>query len=443
MTGIGAQAKALERLGIPFEHYRICEFDKYAVMSYNAIHGTNFKTSDIREITGADLGVVDTDKFTYIMTYSFPCFTADSLVLTKNGYKRISEVDVGDKVLTHDNTYQTVLQRFDNGKKQILRISAMCADEIKCTPNHRFYVRTTARVGHYGKRVFSEPIWKSADELTGKDYLGVAVNQNAIIPKWNGIDYVWEDGRKPRHKNELQPMFGHYDFWWIIGRYIGDGWIRQQGGIIICCALREEEELRQRIERVFSCNVVRERSIYKIHIPLKELSEFVSQFGRGAANKHLTSTILDLPRELLKGFLDGYMSADGCYTSGLYKAQSVSRELIYGIAQCVAKVFRVPYRIYKCQRSPQSIIEGRVINQKVAWSIVYKLETKRQDHAIYENGYIWFPIRKIEPFGEENVYDIMVENNHSFTVQNVIVHNCTDLSVAGKQAGMRKGGGYS
>lgn len=72
-AGIGAQAKALERLGVPFEHYRICEFDKYAVMSYNAIHGTNFKTSDIRDLKGADLGVVETDRFTYIMTYSFPC----------------------------------------------------------------------------------------------------------------------------------------------------------------------------------------------------------------------------------------------------------------------------------------------------------------------------------------------------------------------------------
>jgi DNA (cytosine-5)-methyltransferase 1 len=41
-AGIGAQAKALERLGIPFEHYRVCEFDKYAIKSYNAIHGTNF-----------------------------------------------------------------------------------------------------------------------------------------------------------------------------------------------------------------------------------------------------------------------------------------------------------------------------------------------------------------------------------------------------------------
>ena len=39
-AGIGAQAKALENLGVQFEHYRICEFDKYAVQSYNAIHGT-------------------------------------------------------------------------------------------------------------------------------------------------------------------------------------------------------------------------------------------------------------------------------------------------------------------------------------------------------------------------------------------------------------------
>ena len=42
-AGIGAQAKALERLqdeGLcEFEHYRICEFDRFAVASYNAIHG--------------------------------------------------------------------------------------------------------------------------------------------------------------------------------------------------------------------------------------------------------------------------------------------------------------------------------------------------------------------------------------------------------------------
>lgn len=72
-AGIGAQAKALENLGVDFEHYRICEFDKFAVQSYNAIHGTDFSTSDITRIGGVDLGIVDVDKYTYIMTYSFPC----------------------------------------------------------------------------------------------------------------------------------------------------------------------------------------------------------------------------------------------------------------------------------------------------------------------------------------------------------------------------------
>lgn len=72
-AGIGAQAKALENLGVNFEHYRICEFDKYAVASYNAVHGTEFTTSDITKIHSDDLGIVETDKYEYIITYSFPC----------------------------------------------------------------------------------------------------------------------------------------------------------------------------------------------------------------------------------------------------------------------------------------------------------------------------------------------------------------------------------
>lgn len=72
-AGIGAQAKALERLGVDFEHYRVCEFDKFAIKSYNVIHGTDFITSDITKISAEDLGIVDTDKYCYIMTYSFPC----------------------------------------------------------------------------------------------------------------------------------------------------------------------------------------------------------------------------------------------------------------------------------------------------------------------------------------------------------------------------------
>lgn len=71
--GIGAQAMALERLGVPMEHYRMVEYDKYPVKSYNAIHGTNFEPMDITKIHGWDLGVTEKDKYTYLLTYSFPC----------------------------------------------------------------------------------------------------------------------------------------------------------------------------------------------------------------------------------------------------------------------------------------------------------------------------------------------------------------------------------
>lgn len=72
-AGIGSQAMALKAIGANFEHWKVVEFDKYAIKSYNAIHGTDFSTLDITQIHGKDLEIVDTDKYEYIMFYSFPC----------------------------------------------------------------------------------------------------------------------------------------------------------------------------------------------------------------------------------------------------------------------------------------------------------------------------------------------------------------------------------
>ena len=45
--GIGACSKALERLGVEYEITDYVEIDKYAVASFNAMHGTNFEPQDI------------------------------------------------------------------------------------------------------------------------------------------------------------------------------------------------------------------------------------------------------------------------------------------------------------------------------------------------------------------------------------------------------------
>lgn len=54
---------------------------------------------------------------------------------------------------------------------------------------------------------------------------------------------------------------------------------------------------------------------------------------------------------------------------------------------------------------------------------------------------IWVPFKSREDFGKDIVYDIEVDTDHSFTANNVIVHNCTDISLAGHQKGFSKESG--
>lgn len=72
-AGYGSQAMALRNIGADFASYKVVEIDKYAINSYNAVFDTNYEPLDITKIRGSDLEIVDTDKYDYLMTYSFPC----------------------------------------------------------------------------------------------------------------------------------------------------------------------------------------------------------------------------------------------------------------------------------------------------------------------------------------------------------------------------------
>lgn len=69
-AGIGSQAKALKRLNIPFESHFVCDFDKYAVASYNAVHGTNYEPCDITKITASDLNITHTHTLIHICLHT-------------------------------------------------------------------------------------------------------------------------------------------------------------------------------------------------------------------------------------------------------------------------------------------------------------------------------------------------------------------------------------
>ena len=66
-AGIGTQRMALRNIGVDFEVVGISEIDKYALKSYEAIHGLTKNFGDISKINPNDLPDFN------LFTYSFPC----------------------------------------------------------------------------------------------------------------------------------------------------------------------------------------------------------------------------------------------------------------------------------------------------------------------------------------------------------------------------------
>lgn len=411
--GIGACSSALTRLGINYEIADYVEIDKYAVASYNAIHGTDFEPQDIT--------MWDKDIDVDLIMHGSPCVTADSLILTKDGYKPIFDVQVGDDVLTKSNVWHKVMKKFDNGVHQTCYLDGMGFENIHCTLNHKFYVREMYRKGHKSIRCFKDPVFKEAKDLTRKDYFGVPVIQV----------------EKPFYTDEC-------DFWYMLGMYLGDGWLSKTANdIIISCNNTKLEKLKTRLnQEKWKYTYYKERTCYKFRFSNKKVYEFIEKYiGTGCDKKIIPYEILCLPEKELQNFYDGYLDSDGCIVNERHQFSSINRNLIYSISLIINKLYKRPTSIYKNKVKNTKEIEGRLVNQKDWYLLRFNPSKKTQDKAFYEDGYVWYPFNKRVMAKEENVYNIEVEEDHSYIIQGCISKNCQDFSLAGKQAGGDKDSG--
>lgn len=66
-AGIGSQTQALKNIGVEHEVVAIAEIDRYALQSYELLHGKTLNLGDISTINPGDAPACD------LLTYSFPC----------------------------------------------------------------------------------------------------------------------------------------------------------------------------------------------------------------------------------------------------------------------------------------------------------------------------------------------------------------------------------
>lgn len=234
---------------------------------------------------------------------------------------------------------------------------------------------------------------------------------------------------------------------WILGRYVADGHVRKgkrkdrknsfQYQCVLSIGDNKVDELKSIVKtRHYNCYPHTE-STHRVVFSSMELVNFIIEhgFGMGAENKVIPNLILDLPISKLKWFLNGYMAGDGCEICDIYQATTVSKELAMSLCLAIQKVYRVGCCVYHDERPNTCIIEGRTVNQKDTYMIRFRKNSQKHLWFV-EDDIVWYPIRKITKTDKiENVFNIEVEEDHTYTANNIITYNCQDFSVAGKQKG--------
>lgn len=474
-SGYDSQALALKYLGVDFEHYRTCEWAVKSIQALKDLHFSNDNTDysigltkeqlvkyltekgisanynnpmtetqvarlgetklrqiynnikaehnlvNIQQVHSEDLGIEDTDKYDYLVTYSFPCVTEDSLILTKDGYKEFRELQVGEYVLTKSNTWQKISKKFDNGVHKTYYLQGMGFENIHCTANHKFLVRKKYRKGHKSIRCFAEPEFKEVKDITKEHYFGM-----------------------PIIKEEESFYRDDLDFWYMIGYYLGNGWLScDRKDIILACNDVKLEKLKNHLDlQKWKYTYHWNGTCYRLRFRDGTIYSFISKYiGTGSFEKRICGEILRLPKEQLKSLLEGYIDSDGCRIKQNIQFSSVNRGLIYSISAIINKVYHRTTCISKNIVRPKKNIQGRIVNQHDWYLLRFKETDNKQDKAFYENGYLWYPFTKLVEAQEEHVYNMEIENDHSYIIQGCISKNCQDLSLAGKGAGMTKSSG--
>lgn len=390
-----------------------------------------------RDVTAVDWHSVEPVD---IISGGSPCFPAGTLIDTElDGYRPIEDVQIGDKVRTHTGRYMPVTQQMTRiAETDAIAVKILGAPEFITTTEHPFWVRQKSRIWDKTKRQYrrtwDDPEWVAAGDLTKNSFVGFQLDER---------------------DETVQPLGP--DLAYIVGRYLGDGWIRngkrssnipkgQRGSrvnsrwwqMFICCDRPEADDLQARIEAagLYSARF-EERTVTKFRVNNRELVSRLMEFGRYAHGKRLPAWVYRLPIEDQAAIWRGWVDSDGStQKTGQIRVTTVSEQLAHGMARIARNVHRRAVSVHRFEVPTETIIEGRTVRQRAQYQVCLAASNRE---AFVEGQWVWVPVRSVRPSEPLQVFNIGVQDDESYTAWGVAVHNCQDISAAGRRAGMTEG----
>jgi len=383
----------------------------------------------------------------------YPCFTPDVNVLTIDGVKSIIDVKEGDLVLTHTGRYKKVTKTMKRKYKgKIYIVHPFLLPEIRCTPEHPFYVKI-------GDKYY----WIKAEDLakiyvprrirTGYDvdeipYLVVKFNNSVKDVKEIKLKELFDDlyynektdtvitlGAKNPLRNTI-PV--NDEFLEFIGWFLAEGHLVESDAYIGLSFGIDEEEIAEKIKNYLEwlgCKVtkqvIKEHHSVKLITYNKVLYRLLKLLvGSNAHNKRIHPLLKMLPPNKQKILLKALFKGDGTWYRREAILSTVSKQLAFDVFEMLLRVNVVPkLKIYNRKRSwkDERFTEYRVFIYGCEG--VYEIKQgKRQRGRAYidlKKGEAYFPIFEIKTTDYDGyVYNLEVEEDESYTANLVVVHNC-------------------
>lgn len=365
------------------------------------------------------------------------CVDRDTLVKTAEGYKKISEVRVGDLVLTHMGRFRRVraVMASPTADRDVYNLKTSNNLGIKLTGDHRVLVRKTDYSGKFER---GSEDWMTIIELrkhfkSQKDHrrvwIRVAVSKEPL-------------------KSDVSPELAE-----ICGWYVAEGGLSktQQQAVFSLSEKDPGLHLSELCYRVFGKGL----SPGQNYIPTvrqwalnsKHAKTLLKSFGVGAWNKKIPKWIFAASESARWAFIKAYFAGDGCVVtlrggSPRISCITVSETLAHQIVDLLASL-GVAASIQRGNIKKTQMIMGRRCNTRPSFQVTvggenvfaFGIDGKKPTYtkSIFRDGFVYAgieSIEKIEGYDESHLYDLEVEEDHSYTGLGCTFHNCEIITDA-------------
>lgn len=399
------------------------------------------------------------------------CFIPGSKVTLSNGMtKNIEDIQIGDQVFTHKGRARSVLNKMEyNVNEELYTLSIQGTEDITCTNNHKFWAIPNQLCKYKDNCTFSckrkcnlkeklKPQWIEAQNLKPQDMVAIPrynypkktievldLQEYTRLIKYHKVTdsqiYTFKGNNLVNIQNKYQRfILIDQDFLYFLGVFIGDGWVRNRGnyseiGIAFNSETEKDQISQKRIENYLkkldiSYRIIENQNGKKVN-QLIFYNPFLGLFlkencGDGALNKHIPSQFLYDNRKEMEALLFGLLNSDGCLSE---KDKRITYDTInYNLAVQVRNLLSYLglYSSTKIRMAHENCNTSYKVSASGAQlSLLSFLTFSGSRNMVQRDQNYFYPrINKIiTQKYTGKVYDLSIEEDTSYIINNIAVHN--------------------